>query len=251
MCLRFVNNGIILHMSENEKKCRHVAIIMDGNGRWAKAQGKPRTAGHLVGAENVRTIAIAASELGIEYLTLYAFSTENWKRSQDEVNYIMKLPSYFFGKYMKEFIDRGYRMRMLGELDRLPAETRRVLDDAVEQSKKNTGLNLSIAINYGSQREIVLAAEKYAKDVQEGKIGLDISNEQFASYLMTSDMPDVDLMIRTSGELRISNYLLWQIAYAELEFVPEAWPDFTPDVLKRCVEQFGKRDRRYGGIKYE
>ena len=216
-------------MSEENKKCRHLAIIMDGNGRWAKAQGKPRTAGHLAGADNVRTIAIAASELGIEYLTLYAFSTENWKRSRDEVNYIMKLPSYFFGKYMKEFIDRGYRMRMLGELDMLPADTKRVLDDAVEQSRNNTGLNLSIAINYG----------------------LDITNEEFASYLMTSDMPDVDLLVRTSGELRISNYLLWQIAYAELEFVPEAWPDFTPDVLKRCVEQFGRRDRRYGGIKYE
>lgn len=256
-CQRIINafsarkNAIILGMSGENKTCRHVAIIMDGNGRWAKAQGKPRTAGHLVGADNVRTIAIAASELGIEYLTLYAFSTENWKRSEDEVNYIMKLPKIFFGKYMKEFIERGYRMRMIGELDRLPKETKRVLDDAVEQSKDNTGLNLSIAINYGSQRELVLAAERYAKDVKEGKIGLDISNEEFEQYLMTADMPNVDLLIRTSGELRISNYLLWQIAYAELEFVPEAWPEFTPEVLERCIRNFGNRDRRFGGIKNE
>ncbi|MBQ9327680.1 MAG: isoprenyl transferase [Solobacterium sp.] len=238
-------------MSEENKNCRHVAIIMDGNGRWAKAQGKPRTAGHLAGADNVRTIAIAASNLGVEYLTLYAFSTENWKRSADEVNYIMKLPSFFFGKYMKEFIDRGFRMHMLGELDRLPAETRKVLDDAVEQSKQNTGLNLSIAINYGSQREILLAAKHYAEDVAEGKASLDLSEEQFESYLMTAGMPNVDLLIRTSGELRISNYLLWQIAYAELEFVPEAWPEFTPEVLARCIDQFNNRDRRFGGIKDE
>lgn len=238
-------------MSEEKKSCRHVAIIMDGNGRWAKAQGKPRTAGHLVGADNVRTTAIAASELGIEYLTLYAFSTENWKRSKDEVNYIMKLPALFFGKYMKEFIDRGFRMHMLGELDQLPKDTKKVLDDAVEQSKDNTGLNLSIAINYGSQREIVLAAEAYARDIIDGKASFGISNEDFAKYLFTKDMPPVDLLIRTSGELRISNYLLYQIAYAELEFVPEAWPDFTPEVLKRCIDQFGTRDRRYGGVKDE
>ncbi len=238
-------------MSEQTKSCRHVAIIMDGNGRWAKAQGKPRTAGHLAGADNVRTIAIAASELGIEYLTLYAFSTENWKRSETEVNYLMKLPKVFFGKYMKEFIDRGYRMRMLGELDQLPKGTKQVLEEAVELSKNNTGLNLTLAMNYGSQREIVLAAEQYARDVRDGKASLDISNEEFEQYLMTKDMPNVDLMIRTSGELRISNYLLWQIAYAELEFVPEAWPEFTPEVLKRCISQFGKRDRRFGGVKDE
>ena len=238
-------------MNEENKKCRHVAIIMDGNGRWAKAQGKPRTAGHLAGADNVRTTAIAAAELGVEYLTLYAFSTENWKRSEDEVNYIMKLPGIFFKKYMQEFNDRGFRMRMIGELDRLPKDTRKVLDDAVERSKANTGLNLSIAINYGSQQEILLAAQHYAKDVLDGKAGLDISTEQFEQYLMTKDMPNVDLLIRTSGELRISNYLLWQIAYAELEFVPEAWPEFTPEVLERCLKQFGSRDRRFGGVNYE
>ena len=231
------------------KECRHVAIIMDGNGRWAKAQGKPRTAGHLVGSDNVRTIAIAADQMGIEYLTLYAFSTENWKRSKDEVSSIMNLPAIFFKKYMKEFLDRGFRMNILGELDALPSSTRKVLEEAMEESKNNTGLNLNICMNYGSQREILLAAKKYAKDVQEGKADLSLDEEGFEKYLMTGGFPPVDLLIRTSGEQRISNYLLWQIAYAELEFVDESWPEFTPDVLKRCLDEFGHRDRRFGGVK--
>ena len=229
----------------------HIAIIMDGNGRWAKAQGKPRTAGHLVGADNVRTIAIAANELGVKYLTLYAFSTENWKRSADEVNYIMKLPAVFFKKYMQEFLDRGYRMNIIGELDKLPKSTEKVLRDAMDESRNNTGLNLNICMNYGSQREIVLAANAYAKDVLEGKKELGIDTDEFEQYLMTKDFPPVDLLIRTSGELRISNYLLWQIAYAELAFVPESWPEFTPEVLKRCLDEFGSRDRRFGGVKNE
>ena len=231
------------------KECRHVAIIMDGNGRWAKAQGKPRTAGHLVGSDNVRTIAIAADEMGIEYLTLYAFSTETWKRSNDEVNYIMNLPAVFFRKYMKEFLERGFRMNILGELDALPSSTRKVLEDAMEESRNNTGLNLNICMNYGSQREILLAAKKYAKDVLEGKVDLNLDEEGFEQYLMTDGFPPVDLLIRTSGEQRISNFLLWQIAYAELEFVQESWPEFTPDVLKRCLDEFTHRDRRFGGVK--
>jgi len=229
-------------------QCRHLAIIMDGNGRWAKAQGKPRSAGHLAGSENVRTIAIAASEMGVEYLTLYAFSTENWKRSRDEVGYLMKLPSVFFDKYMKELMERGFRIRILGEMDPLPASTRKVLENAVEQSKDNTGLVLSFAMNYGSQREITLAAKKYAEAVKNGERENDLSEEEFDQYLFTAGYPPVDLLVRTSGEQRISNYLLWQIAYAELEFVDEAWPDFTPEVLAKCLEDFGHRDRRYGGI---
>ncbi len=229
--------------------CDHVAIIMDGNGRWAKAQGKPRTAGHLVGADNVRTIAIAADELGVRYLTLYAFSTENWKRSEDEVGYIMKLPAVFFKKYMQEFLDRGFRMNIIGELDKLPKATEKVLQEAMDESRNNTGLNLNICMNYGSQREIVLAANAYAKDVLEGKKELGIDTKDFEQYLMTKDFPPVDLLIRTSGELRISNYLLWQIAYAELSFVPESWPEFTPEVLKRCLDEFAGRDRRFGGVK--
>ncbi|MBQ3273448.1 MAG: di-trans,poly-cis-decaprenylcistransferase [Solobacterium sp.] len=232
-------------------ECRHVAIIMDGNGRWAKAQGKPRTAGHLAGADNIRTVAIAADELGIKYLTLYAFSTENWKRSADEVGYLMKLPAYLFGRYMEEFLQRGYRIRLIGDLSALPAATRKVLLDAAERSQANDGLNLIIAINYGSHDEILRAVNDYAADVAAGRAEQGIDEAGFEQYLMTKDFPPVDLLIRTGGEQRISNYLLWQIAYAELEFIPEAWPDFTPEVLRRCVDEYYGRDRRFGGIKNE
>ncbi len=231
-----------------KKECKHVAIIMDGNGRYAKKQGKPRTAGHLQGADNVRSIAIAADELGVKYLTLYAFSTENWKRAEDEVNFIMKLPKMFFDKYMDEFIDRGFKMNIIGELDQLPKATLSVLERAMKRSKNNTGLNLNICMNYGSQREITLAANAYAKDVLEGKKELGIDSQGFEEYLMTKDFPPVDLLIRTSGELRISNYLLWQIAYAELEFVNESWPEFTPEILKKCLQDYQNRDRRFGGV---
>ena len=161
----------------------------------------------------------------------------------------MNLPAVFFRKYMKEFLDRGFRMNILGELDALPSSTRKVLKDAMEESRNNTGLNLNICMNYGSQREILLAAKKYAKDVLEGKADLNLDEEGFEQYLMTDGFPPVDLLIRTSGEQRISNYLLWQIAYAELEFVQESWPEFTPDVLKRCLDEFTHRDRRFGGVK--
>lgn len=231
------------------KECRHLAIIMDGNGRWAKAKGLPRTAGHKVGADNVRTIAIAADRLGVKYLTLYAFSTENWKRSQDEVGYLMKLPAYLFRMYMKEFLERGFRIRLIGDLNPLPEATREVLLDAAEKSRENTGLSLIIAINYGSRDEIVRAARAYAADVKEGKADLSLTEEQFDGYLDTRDFPPVDLLIRTSGEQRISNYLLWQIAYAELEFVDESWPEFTPEVLERCLEEYSRRDRRFGGVR--
>ena len=234
------------------KECRHLAIIMDGNGRWAKAKGMPRTAGHKVGADNVRTIAIAANELGVKYLTLYAFSTENWKRSQDEVSYLMKLPAYLFKMYMKEFLDRGFRIRLIGDLSALPEATRKVLLDAADQSKDNDGLSLIIAINYGSRDEIRRAVTKIAQDVKEGKLSPeDIDADLISSSLDTADFPDVDLLIRTSGEQRISNYLLWQIAYAELEFVPESWPEFTPEVLARCLEEYQHRDRRFGGVTNE
>ena len=233
------------------KPCEHLAIIMDGNGRWAKAQGLPRSAGHLAGADNVRTIAIAANELGVKYLTIYAFSTENWKRSKDEASYLMKLPAYFFEQYMKEFLDRGFRIRIFGEMDDLPKATAAVLQEAIDESRTNTGLSLNICMNYGSHREILLAAQQYARDVASGKASLDLDEKTFEQYLMTKDIPPVDYLIRTSGEQRISNYLLWQIAYAELCFVKESWPEFTPDVLKRCLEEYNNRDRRFGGVKNE
>ena len=230
-------------------QCRHVAIIMDGNGRWAVKKGLPRTVGHLAGAENVRTIALAADQLGIQYLTLYAFSTENWKRSAEEVGYIMKLPAVFFGKYMQEFIDRNFRLHIIGELEPLPEDTAKTLRDAQDRSSGNTGMCLNICMNYGSRREITLAARAYAKDVLHGKADLDLEESGLSAYLMTSAFPDVDLLIRTSGEQRLSNYLLWQLAYAELEFVEENWPAFTPDMLKHCVEEYATRQRRFGGLK--
>ena len=233
-------------MSNNEF---HVAIIMDGNGRWAKKRGLVRTAGHLKGSDNVRDIAIAANELGVTHLTLYAFSTENWKREEDEVNYIMKLPKIFFEKYMDEFIERGFKMNIIGELDALPKKTKDVLVEAMNKSKNNTGLVLTICMNYGSQRELLLAAERYALDVKEGREELPLTKEKFESYLMTKDLPMVDLLIRTSGEERISNYLLYQIAYAEFVFCDEAWPEFDKEVLERCLEEYKGRDRRFGGIK--
>lgn len=230
------------------KELKHVAIIMDGNGRWAKAQGYPRTYGHKVGADNVRNIAIAASEAGIQNLTLYAFSTENWKRNQEEVSYLMKLPAYLFKMYMQEFLDRNMRIRLIGDLRALPKATYNVLKDAEQKSEVNTGMNLIIAINYGSHDEILRAIRNYASNVVAGKDTLDLDEDRFGAYLDTKDFPYVDLLIRTSGEQRISNFLLWQIAYAELIFVEEAWPEFTKDVLLRCIETYQNRDRRFGGV---
>lgn len=227
---------------------RHIAIIMDGNGRWAKKRGLPRTAGHKQGAENIRKIAIACNNLGVEALTCYAFSTENWKRPEDEVDYLCKLPRIFFNRYLAELIRNNIKVTFLGEIERFPDETRNVIVSAVEQTKMNTGLNLCLAVNYGSQREITLAARQYAQDVLEGKRANDLDEKEFDQYLMTHDMPKLDLMIRTSGEKRISNFLLWQLAYAELVFTPLAWPDFTKDELEDAIDVFSHRNRRFGGL---
>lgn len=232
-----------------EEKNRHVAIIMDGNGRWAKKQGKVRTAGHYQGVENVRNIAIAANDLGVEVLTVFAFSTENWKRPEEEVSYLMKLPSVFFKRFLKELMEKNIRITMIGEMDQIPKETAKVLQAAIDDTKANTGMILNFAMNYGGRREIVLAAQAYARDVRDGKASDTISDEQFGQYLMGAQFPPLDLLIRTSGEYRISNFLLWEIAYAEMIFVDEAWPEFTPELLKQCLDQFKQRDRRFGGVK--
>lgn len=225
----------------------HIAIIMDGNGRWAKAKGMPRTFGHKQGAENIRTIALEANRLGIKALTLYAFSTENWKRPEDEVDYLCKLPKMFFNRYIKELKENNIKVSYIGELERFPLETQQVIKDALAQTHNNTGLELVIAINYGSRREIVLAAQKYANDVANGKANV-LSEDDFASYLMTSHLPEIDLLIRTSGEQRLSNFLLWQLAYAEFVFVDYAWPEFTTDKLHEVLTEFESRNRRFGGL---
>ena len=200
---------------------------MDGNGRWAKAKGLPRTAGHKQGAEQIRVIALAANRMGIKKLILYAFSTENWKRPEDEIGYLCKLPGIFFSRYIKELMENNIRVTFAGELERFPESTQKVIRKAVDQTKENTGLNLDIAINYGSRRELLLGMQAYAQEVAEGKRENNLTEAEVAQYLMVPE--DIDLLIRTSGEERISNFLLWQIAYAELIFTPVAWPDFDED----------------------
>lgn len=223
-----------------------VAIIMDGNGRWAKAKGLPRTAGHKQGAEQIRVIALAANRMRIKKLILYAFSTENWKRPEDEIGYLCKLPGIFFSRYIKELMENNIRVTFAGELERFPESTQKVIRKAVDQTKENTGLNLDIAINYGSRRELLLGMQAYAQEVAEGKRENNLTEAEVAQYLMVPE--DIDLLIRTSGEERISNFLLWQIAYAELIFTPVAWPDFDETALQDCIDQFNHRDRRYGGL---
>lgn len=226
----------------------HIAIIMDGNGRWAQKRGLPRTAGHKQGAENIRKIAIACSNMGVKTLTVYAFSTENWKRPTTEIDYLCKLPKLFFNRYLTELIKNNIQVVSLGEIEKFPSETQEVIRSAVEKTAHNTGMHLCLAVNYGSRREIVLAAQHYAEDRMKNSDMPLLDEAMFNRYLMTADLPVVDLMIRTSGELRISNFLLWQIAYAELIFTDVAWPDFDERQLQQCIEEFNKRNRRFGGL---
>ncbi len=225
----------------------HIAIIMDGNGRWAKKRGLPRTAGHKKGAETIREIAIACNKRGIKALTCYAFSTENWKRPDEEVNYLCKLPKLFFDAYMKELMENNIKTSFIGEIEAFPQETRDIINRAVEKTKDNTGLELVFALNYGGQREIVLAAQKYAQDCLDGRDN-DLTCEEFEKYLFTKDLPAIDLMIRTSGEVRLSNFLLYQLAYAEFIFTDVAWPDFDDQALQACLDEYASRNRRYGGV---
>lgn len=225
----------------------HIAIIMDGNGRWAKKRNLPRTMGHKKGVEKVREIAIYANKLGIKCLTLYAFSTENWKRPENEVNYLMSLPKVFFNSYLKEIMENNIRIEMIGELDRIPTEAKEIFTSAIEKTKNNTGMILNFALNYGGQDEIVRACKKYAEDYKDGKVE-DLDEESFKNYLYTKDLPDVDLMIRTSKEQRISNFLLYQLAYSEFIFIDTLWPDFSCDDLDSCIAEYNNRTRRFGGV---
>ncbi|SEN78974.1 isoprenyl transferase [Lihuaxuella thermophila] len=228
---------------------KHVAIITDGNGRWAKKRGLPRTAGHAAGMKRVRETIRAADELGIQVLTFYSFSTENWKRPKDEVDYLMKLPIEFLKTDLQELIDRNVKVQMLGEKSQTPSQTQMALTEFEEKTKHNTGLILNFAINYGSRDEIVRAVRQIIDEVKKGNIDKDEVNEEVISrHLLTRGLPDPDLVIRTSGELRISNFLLWQLAYSELWFTDTLWPDFTPELFYQAIEDFQHRSRRYGAV---
>ncbi|MDE2166651.1 MAG: isoprenyl transferase [Alphaproteobacteria bacterium] len=225
----------------------HVAIIMDGNGRWAKARGLPRIAGHRAGAEAVRRTLTASVELGIRYLTLFGFSSENWKRPATEVNDLMGLLRHYIRGEIAELHRNGVRLRIIGERARLPADIVGMIDNAETLTSGNDRLNLSIALSYGGRAEIALAARRLAEDALAGRIApADIDEEAFAARLLTADIPDPDLLIRTSGEQRISNFLLWQTAYAELVFTPTLWPDFAKSDLEKALRDYHGRDRRYG-----
>ncbi len=228
----------------------HVAVIMDGNGRWAKKRGMPRAFGHRKGVEALEPIIEACGQWGIEALTLYAFSTENWARPKEEVSALMGLINEFFDKKIDELDKKGVRIRMLGDMDGVPQMQRNVAMKAVERTKNNTGLKLNIALNYGSQQEILRAAQTLAEKCMRGEMQpQDITNEAFCDALYTHDLPQVDLLIRTSGEERVSNFLLYQIAYAEFVFVEECWPDFSREVFARALVTYAKRDRRFGKVK--
>ena len=227
----------------------HIAIILDGNGRWAKAKGMPRTYGHTVGAKNVETICRAAHDLGVKYVTMYAFSTENWSRPADEVKALMKLLGEYIKTCMRTAKKDNLRVRFIGDLSKLDDKLKASIKELTDYSSQFTGLTLTIAINYGSRDEMTRAIRNIASDVKAGELQPDdITEDLFSSYLDTKDIPDPDFMIRTSGEQRLSNYLLWQLAYAEFYFTPVAWPDFTPDELKKAIEEYDKRNRRFGGI---
>lgn len=234
---------------DTEKLPEHIAIIMDGNGRWAKKRFLPRTAGHKVGVERVRDAIKTVDELGIKYLTLYAFSTENWKRPQDEVQMLMKLLAEYLKKELDELHRNGVRIRVLGSLDEIPEKVRTEILNSMEKTKDNDNIVLNIALNYGSRQEIVRGIREFASDVLEGKKDLDsLDEESFKDYLYTGSQPDPDMVIRTSGEERISNFLLYQIAYSELIFTDTLWPDFKKENLHEAIAEFQKRKRRFGGI---
>jgi len=225
----------------------HVAIIMDGNGRWATARGLPRTVGHQRGAEAVRRSVKGAAELGIRYLTLYGFSSENWKRPAAEIDDLMGLLRLYLRSEIAELDRNGVRLRVIGDRERLGRDIVRLIEDAEVRTRGNTRLNLTVALSYGGRAEITQAARRIAAAVQRGELRPeDIDEALFARFLLTDGIPDPDLLIRTSGEQRISNFLLWQSAYTELLFLDRLWPDFSKDDLEDAIREFHRRDRRYG-----
>jgi len=231
---------------------QHIAIILDGNGRWAAKKGMPRNYGHAQGAKTVERICEDAYKLGVKYLTVYAFSTENWNRPDSEVEALMKLLRNYMKTCIKTATKNKMRVRVIGDKSKLAPDLQKSIADLEESSKNNDGLNFQVAINYGARDEMVRAMKQLVKDKEENKITIDdIDEKLFASYLDTSDIPDPDLLIRTSGELRLSNFLLWQLAYSEFYITDVLWPDFTKEELVKAIEQYNSRDRRFGGVKGE
>ncbi len=228
---------------------RHIAIIMDGNGRWAKERGFPRLEGHRAGAESVREVMEACIELGVEYLTLYAFSSENWSRPPTEVSALMGLLDRFLNEKAKDLDRQDVRLLAIGQLDRLPEKTRTLVERIQARTAKNSTMTLVLALSYGGREEIVAAARSLARDALAGKLlPSDIDGELFASRLQTAGIPDPDLLVRTSGEMRVSNFLLWQISYAEMVIVKKFWPDFRQGDLFEAVEEYKRRNRRFGAL---
>ncbi len=226
---------------------QHIAFIMDGNGRWARRRLMPRALGHRNGGKTVQRVIDLCLEKGIPWITLYAFSTENWGRPQEEVEYLMKMLCEFLVEREPEMMQKNVRLHAIGELDMLPPECRRQLDSSMEATKDNTALNVVLALSYGSRQEITAAARRLAEQVKAGTLEPeDITPDKLSSQLYTAGMPDPDLLIRTSGEMRLSNYLLWQISYAELVVMDTLWPDFGRKEFEAALEQFGKRERRFG-----
>lgn len=226
---------------------RHVAIIMDGNGRWAKKRGLSRIEGHKAGAKSLEKAIEFSRKQGIRYLTVFSFSTENWGRAASEVNALMELFKYYLDAELSRLIKNDIRLRAIGDLQRLPEPVQQSLFHSMEATKDRTGLDLVLAVSYGGREEILFAAKKLAEKVNNGEVSLNEANmDCFRSCLWTSDIPDPDLIIRTSGEMRVSNFLLWQMAYSEIVVINEYWPDFDENVMQRCLIEYSKRERRFG-----
>jgi len=236
---------------EKEKMPQHIAIIMDGNGRWAKKRGLPRSAGHRFGAQKLKEIVLFADEIGLKYLTVYAFSTENWKRPKEEVENLMNLLREFFDTEIENLINKTQiRIRVIGDISKLDKDIQERIVSAEERTKDKRGLCVVIALNYGARQEIINAVKNLALDIKSGKIDIeDVDEDLFKKYLYTNDIPDPDLLIRPSGEMRVSNFLLWQISYTEFWFSNVLWPDFKKEHLLKAIEDYQKRERRFGGVK--
>ena len=229
----------------------HIAIILDGNGRWAKKRGMPRSFGHVKGCENLEDICEVAKELGVKYLTVYAFSTENWKRSKEEVDGLMKLFRNYLKKCIKISQKNNMRVKVIGDITAFDSDIQESIEKLEDFSKDFTDLHFQIALNYGSRDEITRAVNRMLEDQKAGKLETPVSEDTISGYLDTAGLPDPDLMIRTSGELRLSNYLLWQLAYSEFYFTDVPWPDFKKEELVKAIEKYNERDRRNGGVKEE